>query len=105
MKQQPGIDVEEYAQGLSDSFLHCRELGHVWRPRSVIRIPDGGFTRTLVCAQCTTTRIQDLNAWGVAVRNRYRHAEGYLMRGLGRMDSTSLGVLRREAITRYLDNK
>lgn len=95
--------VEEFAAGLKKTFLHCRELGHLWRPFRARRHPDGGFERTLRCSRCGTTRRQSLSSRGMVLSNVYEHPEGYLTNGLGRIVGEGRGLLRLESISRDIE--
>lgn len=95
--------VESFAEGLSDAYLHCRELGHLWRPKGAKPYRDedgGGWIRTLRCYRCTTKRVQEISSSGMVLSNKYIHPEGYLMEGLGRIVGEGRGVLRLQAIKR-----
>lgn len=92
--------VEEFAAGLPKKYLHCRELGHLWRPYTARRHPDGGFERTLRCSRCTTRRHQTLSSRGMVVSSHYEHPEGYLTQGIGRIAGDGRGLLRLESISR-----
>lgn len=96
-------EVEEFAQGLKESFLYCREMGHNWRPFSARRIrakDGGGFLRTLRCTRCKTTREQEISRAGLVFSNKYIHPEGYLHKGMGRIVGEGRGVLRLESLKR-----
>lgn len=97
-------DVEAFAEALPDKYLHCRELGHLWRPYKAGRHPDGGFERTLRCNRCYTKRVQDLSSRGMVLTNRYIHPEGYLSEGVGRIVGEGRGLLRLESIKRVLND-
>lgn len=95
--------VQEFAEGLKETFLHCRELGHNWRPYTVGRHPDGGFERVLRCSRCRTKRVQSITTRGIVMQNKYIHPEGYLLEGLGRIVGDGRGLLRLEAIKRIVE--
>lgn len=102
MKKEPEVTVDTFAAGLGDRVLHCRELGHTWRPLTVAW--DAGaraYDRRLRCSSCRTVRVQILDARGHVMSNRYDYADGYLATGVkvGRGDRD---VFRRESITRFL---
>src|SRR5688572_3545900 len=78
-------DVQEFAKNLPSKFLECRELGHLWRPHDASRFKDGGFERVLRCTRCTTKRIQEITMRGEVMRQHYKHPEGYLTDGMGRI--------------------
>lgn len=93
-------DVEEFAEGLKDSWLHCREMNHNWRPHDVGSHPEGGWERTLRCVRCKTRRIQHLDTRGMVVSSRYEYPKGYQTEGLGRIVGEARGILRIESIKR-----
>lgn len=96
-------DVREFAAGLPASFLHCRELGHLWRPYRAGRHPDGGFERVLRCGRCRTRREQALSSMGMVLTNKYVYPDGYQTEhGLGRIVGEGRGMLRLESIKRVL---
>lgn len=95
--------VQEFAEELKETFLHCRELGHNWRPYTVGRHPDGGFERTLRCSRCRTKRVQSLSRTGMVLTNKYVHPAGYLLEGLGRIVGEGRGVLRLESMKRIIE--
>lgn len=95
-------DVEEFAENLPEKYLHCRELGHLWRPATAGRHPDGGFTRTLRCHRCRTKREQELSNRGMVLTNKYIYPEGYQSENIGRIVGEGRGLLRLESIKRVL---
>lgn len=96
-------EVADFAEGLKETFLHCRELGHNWRPYTAKkrRAKDGGgFIRTLRCTRCKTTREQEIDRTGMVQTNKYEHPEGYLHKGMGRIVGEGRGLLRLESLKR-----
>lgn len=98
-------DVKSFAASLPEKYLHCRELGHLWRPYRAGRHPDGGFERTLRCSRCRTRRQQSLSSTGMVLTNQYIHPEGYLSEGIGRIVGEGRGILRLESIMRVLPDE
>lgn len=96
-------DVAEFAQHLPEKYLHCREMGHNWRPFDVGRHKDGGFERTLRCVRCRTKKVQHLTVEGMLLGStRYEHPDGFLAEGLGRIVGEGRGQLRLESIKRIV---
>ena len=93
--------IADFAQGLKESFLYCREMGHNWRPLSAGRFKDGGFERILRCSRCRTERHQEITARGIILSNIYKHPEGYLS-DIGRIVGDGRGILRLESIRRIV---
>lgn len=94
--------VKEFAEGLNDGFLFCREMGHNWRPWSAGRHEDGGFERILRCNRCKTRRYQQINVYGTILSGRYEYPEGYQSKGLGRIVGDGRGALRLVSIARAI---
>jgi hypothetical protein len=94
--------VREFAEGLPERYLHCREMGHNWRPFSAGRFEDGGFERILRCTRCKTKRMQSIDSHGMVLSSRYEHPKGYLTDGMGRIVGEGRGALRLESIKRIV---
>jgi|KBSMisStandDraft_5_1062788.scaffolds.fasta_scaffold38380_3 hypothetical protein len=101
------VSPERFAGGLTDRQLHCRELGHNWRPMTAsFDAKARVFDRRLRCSTCRTERVQMLSNRGEVLANRYIYPKGYLAQslsehpGIGAMRAT----FRLEAVHRFLDN-
>lgn len=102
VNEQAMASVESFAAELGDKVLHCRELGHVWRPLTVSYDQSArAYDRRLRCSSCRTVRVQLLTERGHVVSNRYVYADGYLAHGvtIGRGDRDAFRV---EAINRWM---
>lgn len=98
-------EVEQFAHGLSMNYLQCRELGHNWRPHTARWVQDQGcYERVLRCVRCQTLRIQLLDQYGAIISSSYKHAEGYLHKGMGRIVGESRDIVRLESLTRFLSS-
>lgn len=99
-------DVQEFAGGLPQGFLECRELGHAWRPHTASWNADSrSFDRTLRCTRCRTLRVEVLSPRGEVLSRHYVYPESYLAANLGRITGTGRDVLRRESLSRQLGDK
>jgi hypothetical protein len=95
--------VRDYASGLSNQQLQCRDFGHNWRPHTAARRDDGGYDRSLVC-RCKARRIQVLDSYGRIVATHYEYPDGYqLPKGTGRISSDDKGVLRLASIEQNME--
>ena len=94
--------VRDFASGLPEKFLHCRDLGHNWKPYTAGRYRDGGYQRTLRCTRCRTRKVQELSSRCAVMSTRYEHPDGYLLKGLGHITGDGRNVLRAEAIGRLI---
>jgi hypothetical protein len=99
------VTAEQFASNLSNAFLQCRELGHQWRPWSVVWDRKARcFDRQLRCSACKTIRKQLLDSHGHVIRNGYDYTDGYLSKHL-QPGTYSRDVFRLEALTRFLDKQ
>lgn len=98
------VSPETFAQSLGSKQLHCRELGHNWRPWTVAfdRV-SRSYDRTLRCSNCHTTRVQVLDARGHVVSNRYVYPDNYLTKGRVERGTLNRDVFRVESIVRWLN--
>ena len=79
-------EVTEAAEALShydESYLDCRNLGHVWRVLGYFRGATGLVLRHLRCQRCETIRVDKWALNGDRVGSQYHHSEGYLIPDLG----------------------
>lgn len=95
-------EVEDFAHELPEEFLACREMGHRWLPRTASQNNDGTFHREMRCPRCKTRKQQEISQRGEILATQYKHPEGYLHQGLGRIAGDGRGVLRLESIKRTI---
>jgi hypothetical protein len=104
MATEDEVSADTFAGRLSAGQLHCRELGHVWRPSTVVydrrlRL----YTRTLRCTSCRTERHQDIDSTGGVVSNYYSYPNGYLAKNV--TERVYRDTFRLEAILRELHER
>jgi hypothetical protein len=95
-------EVEDFATELPEEFLLCREMGHRWLPYQAALNNDGTYHRALRCPRCKTKKVQEISSRGAILATHYKHPEGYLHEGMGRIAGDGRGVLRLEAIRRTI---
>lgn len=99
------MTAAEFASALSNKFLHCRELGHTWRPHTVNWDAEArAYDRRLRCSSCHTVRVQLLDQYGHVLANRYDYPDHYLANRNGQTGALggARDAFRLEAITRFL---
>jgi hypothetical protein len=96
-------EVRSVVKDMSDEFLQCRDFGHNWRQSRVVKVK-GGFERTLYCNTCKTNRDQFLSPRGEVLHTSYDYAEGYQIKGLGRVQSEAKSVLRLQSLNRAIEH-
>lgn len=106
MADEPEVSVETFAAGLPEKFLHCRELGHTWRPFTVqFDSVARAYDRVLRCSRCYTRRIQTLTTSGHIVSSRYDYVNGYQAKNVAMPRGGVRDVYRLESIVRFLDSE
>lgn len=96
------VRPEDFVGDLSDRLLHCRELGHTWKPLTVSwDKSSSSYDRRLRCPSCRTVRVQLLTSTGHVVSNRYQYPDGYLAKNV-EVGLLNRDLFRIEAITRFL---
>lgn len=95
-------EVAHFAAELPEEFLLCREMGHRWLPYQAAVNADQTYHRALRCPRCKTRKEQEISARGVILSTQYRHPEGYLHAGMGRIAGDGRGLLRLESIKRTI---
>jgi hypothetical protein len=96
------VDPESFAAGLSDRWLHCRELGHTWRPWGVSwERKARAYVRTVRCSGCRTERHMVVDSHGHVISSHYTYPTGYTAAGVTkglRRDTFRLEAINRELI-------
>lgn len=103
----PHADEVEAAIGQMDpAHLHCRDWGHSWRPVSARLLPaDNCYESRLVCDRCGTHRLRYLSMRGAQLDSRYDYAEGYTVKGLGRLTGTDRDIVRLKSLMGLIERK
>lgn len=94
-------EVKEFAESLSDEFLECREMNHIWKAWTGQYV-EGGILRILRCQRCKCERHQEISLSGTILSSHYKHPEGYLHKGMGRIVGDGRDALRVESLTRFM---
>lgn len=95
-------EVAGFAASLSISHLHCRELGHNWRPWVARWVDeDNSYERALRCTRCRTERWETIGASGAKLGAHYKYPDGYIVEhGMGRIVGEGRDQLRLESMQR-----
>ena len=100
-QQDQQITADRFAAELGDRQLHCREMGHTWRPWGVSDEREARcYVRTIRCASCKTLRHMVIDYTGHVVSYHYTYAPGYLATHV--VPGFSRDPFRLEAIQREL---
>lgn len=103
MKVATVRDVKRAVRDMDDAYLRCRDMGHNWRQARVEKV-GRGYERTLYCSSCKTNRHQTLNRYGVVETNHYSYADGYQIKGLGRVNGDAKSALRLASLQNAIDH-
>jgi hypothetical protein len=81
---------------IADQFLACRDFGHAWRPfdvRVVRKYQE--IHRVFKCLhECGTERTQVLSVDGHILRSWYAYPDGYVLPGIGRLNTDDRARIR-----------
>lgn len=94
--------VAEFAAGLQETFLFCRDEGHSWdrKTSAVSRVGDRLY-QSMDCQYCETMRVRIFDTSTMEyVGSRYQYPQDYRSPGLGRLDRSGRSTLRREKFRR-----
>jgi hypothetical protein len=101
--REPDFDLDTALHHLRTTYLQCRDFGHSWRPYTAVWDSDYNVYRTaLRCTRCHTTRHRDINRRGEQLSNRYDYADGYIIKGSGRLTGEDRDTLRLTSLEQLL---
>lgn len=88
---------------MQDTHLQCRDFGHSWRPFSARWVPEERcYESQLRCARCRTIRVRLIGQSGQLLGSHYDYADGYIVKGMGRLDGDERNMLRLESVLRVM---
>lgn len=104
MTDDPDQPLVARAENLKTSHLLCRTIGHSWKPQAAVFYPKiRAYYTAYRCTRCRTERVAWLDSQGRPTSgggSRYNYPEGYVMPGVGHLDTDDRGVLRLAALSR-----
>lgn len=100
------MGLHEFAKGLDEAMLRCRDIGHWWdlETVTVLRFEStvSGYLHELVCMRgCGAKRKRWLSHQGAVTRGHHLYKSSYLYDG-GRMDSKDRNIIRLETTSRVI---
>lgn len=94
--------VRDQARDMEQEYLRCKSYGHQFDPFTVERLR-GAFIVHLKCHRCTTVTSQEISLRGMLLTGRsYNYPDGYLFKGIGRIQGEARGAIRAACITNDL---
>jgi hypothetical protein len=106
-RTKPEAVIDEHRQALaaavsamSDEMVECRDIQHSYRKWSLRWVPkDKEYESKLKCIRCGSIRVRRINgSTGALVSSSYEYAEGYLVKGLGRLTGSDRGFIRLQSM-------
>ena len=87
-------------RGYDETFLLCRNLGHVWEILGYFRGAPGEVWRDMQCTRCETERTDRWLRSGERLQGRYKYVTDYKLETDGRMVAVDvrLEVIRRATV-------
>lgn len=101
---KPGVDLEAAIHDMSSDYIQCRDFGHQWRSVGATWVAaDNRYETSLRCIRCGTDRIRYIGRDGGLMRSKYDYSDGYVVKGMGRLDGHERDMIRLESVLRVLD--
>jgi len=93
------VSVDEAVKHMAFEHIQCRDFGHSWRPYSARWMPTfNQYESQLMCARCKTIRTRFMSRTGALLDSKYDYADGYTVKGLGRLSGVDRDVIRLQSI-------
>lgn len=94
-EEQEPVTLDQAVERWTDGMLECRaDKQHLWRRLTVAHRP-GVYSIKQRCTRCRNVRERDINDHGYVLTNWRRvYVDGYLLKGLGRIDADEQAHLR-----------
>lgn len=96
----PDFDLGAVVDDMRTEYVQCRDFGHSWRPFTATLLRGGGYEQTLRCSRCRTRRNRLIGPRGQILSSGYDYADGYVIKGLGRLVGTEKDHLRLLSVRR-----
>lgn len=98
-------DVHKAIENMNLDFVQCRDFGHSWRPFSARwNSVENAYESQLQCSRCFTTRTRWLSTTGQQLQSSYDYAEGYTVKGLGRLTGSDRDIVRLTSVLALVQN-
>jgi len=98
--QEHQFNLQDAVAKMELAYVQCRDFGHSWRPYSARWLQAyNSYESQLQCQRCKTVRTRFLSATGSQLSGGYDYADGYLVKGMGRLTGSDRDVIRLASIT------
>lgn len=96
--------VKQATAEIAPEHLACRDFGHAWAPFTASwSSAERAYFVQLRCGRCATLRARVIDRQGALVANHYTYADGYLVKGLGRLTGGDRDAVRLASIQQLLN--
>lgn len=93
------FDLDAALEKLNLDFIECRDIGHPWRKASTRWMKaENAWEQAMVCGRCGTRRTRWLSRTGSILGGGYDYADGYQLKGSGRLVGTDRDKVRLASI-------
>jgi len=93
------FDLDDALGKMNADYIQCRDFGHSWRPFTARWMQsENAYESQLKCTRCTTVRTRWLSRTGEQLTGQYNYADGYLVKGMGRLTGTDRDKVRLRSI-------
>jgi hypothetical protein len=97
------VDLHTALGAMRLEHLQCRDFGHAWRPYAAQWLTtERCYESRLRCSRCRTQRVRLIGQNGALVSSHYEYADNYLVKGLGRLDTSDRNELRLASLQHVL---
>lgn len=97
--------VADAAKEMTQAHLECRSLGHTWKPYTAeYDATARAYDAVLRCPRCKVRRVLLIDVRGHVVSTHYDYgdADGYMLKGMGRVVGEGKDALRLEQLGRFI---
>lgn len=97
--------VADAAKEMTQAHLECRSLGHTWKPYTAEYDASArAYDAVLRCPRCKVRRVLLIDVRGHVVNTHYDYsdADGYMLKGMGRVVGEGKDALRLEQLGRFI---
>jgi hypothetical protein len=97
------FDLSGAIHDMPTTFLQCRDFSHSWRPYTATWSPsENAYEVQIKCSRCKTVRHRFIGSRGELLESKYDYADGYLIKGMGRLNGTDRDEIRLQSVLRVL---
>lgn len=98
-------EVQAAIESMDPTTVLCRDIRHNYKPWTARWIPqDRQYESALKCSNCGTVRIRRISERGALLASSYEYADGYLVKGLGRLEENDRNAIRLRSLLGMIED-